>query len=270
MSHSVWDHLDHLSALLSFKPFGLFTDIDGTISEIAPTSEKAVVGSATRHTLARLAQLLDVVVVLSGRLARDAQRMVGLDELLYVGNHGLELLEGGQVRVWKAAQPFVSPMELLAARLRPWLDLPGVVLEEKGVTLAIHYRASSDPQKARLGIRRILEEAEVLDWFRVTEGKRVVEVKPPVCVDKGVALRQLIEDRNLRGAFVLGDDRTDVDAFLALGELRQRGVVQGAAVAVVSGDSPPELVQAADFTLQGVAEVERWLGWLAGTVTVTV
>ena len=249
------------------RPLGLFVDVDGTIAEIAPTPQDARVTSASRQALERLSQTLDAVVVLTGRPAEEAHRMVGVDGLAYIGNHGLELWEGGQVRVWKRAEPYTPVIKALVERLRPWLQLPGVFLEEKGIALAIHYRGSSDPSSALRGIRRILEEAEVVHRFDVQEGRRVVEVRPPLTMNKGVALREFILQRELQGALVLGDDRADVEGFKALRTLRRQERIQGLCGAVVSGEAPPELIQEADFTLSGVGEVEWFLKWLASSGT---
>jgi trehalose 6-phosphate phosphatase len=158
----------------------LFLDVDGVLAPIVPRPEDARVPEETRTELRRLNGRYALVACISGRAGADAAVIVGLPELVYVGNHGLELLPAAEQ--WRE-------------RLRTFLT--GVEwprLEDKGLTAA---RA---------------HEAGLVARF----GRKVLEIVPPVHADKGTAIRSLLAERGLRRALAAGDDTTDLDAFRAL------------------------------------------------------
>jgi trehalose-phosphatase len=119
-------------------------------------------------------------------------------------------------------------------------------------------------------VRRLLEAAlesapgahEVEVFF----GKMVLEIVPPAGVDKGYALRKLVREWRLDAALFLGDDTTDVAALAALRDLKARGELRGAGVAVLYQDSPEELAMVANYGLDGVTQVEVFLEWLDSSV----
>jgi trehalose 6-phosphate phosphatase len=256
---------EKLAAALAARPRGLFCDIDGTLSAIAPTPEAATLLPDVAKLLERLRTRFDVVALVSGRAADDARRMVGLPGLLYIGNHGLERIEAdaATVQVLPEAEPYVEAVNTTLDDLDATLAarFPGVRIERKGVTGSIHVRNAPDPDAAEESIARSLTTIAVPRGLLVTRGRRIVEVRPPVAVDKGVAVAGVIRERGLRGALYLGDDRTDLDAFRALRQLADEGVCQAVAVAVLSPEAPPELA-AADITLPDVSSVPGLLRWL--------
>jgi trehalose 6-phosphate phosphatase len=252
-------HLQEIAGLLKRGPFGLFTDLDGTLSPLVPRRQDAQVPPGVREALLALSGRLSLVAIVSGRSARDAMERVGLPGLLYVGNHGLERLWRGRVRVLREAQPYIPRLRRLAQDLKELLTLEGIDIEEKEASLAIHYRLSRDRRLARREIHRVLGELGVTEWARVLEGKAIVDILPPVEVNKGTALSSLVRGRRLRGALFLGDDLTDVDAFRALRSLSRRPTFKGFSIVVLGEESPPWLAGEADFTLWGVGEVERFL-----------
>jgi trehalose 6-phosphate phosphatase len=260
--------MDVLSACLDTlrrAPAGLLTDVDGTISRLAPTPTAAVVDARIRESLGRLARVLRLVAVISGRAALDAQRMVGVDGLVYVGNHGLERLDRGALLWDAAAEPFRPGLARTVRALRQVLaNQPGVIVEDKGATASVHYRLSPDPERVGPAIRRLVED--VADGLRITEGKMVVEIRPPVHVSKGTIVRQLVEEHDLTGVVYLGDDRTDVDAFRALRALREAdggSAIRALSVAVAGSETPPEVTAEADAAIPGVAAVGTLMKELA-------
>jgi trehalose 6-phosphate phosphatase len=257
---------EKLAAALAARPRGLFFDIDGTLSAIAPTPESAMLLPGVAELLEQLRTRFDVVALVSGRAADDARRMVGLPGVLYIGNHGLERIEGdaATVQVLPEAEPYVEAVNTTLDDLDATLAarFPGVHIERKGVTGSIHVRNAPDPDAAEESIARSLTTIAVPRGLLVTRGRRIVEVRPPVAVDKGVAVAGVIRERGLRGALYLGDDRTDLDAFRALRQLNDEGVCQTVAVAVLSPEAPPELAAAADITLPDISFVPRLLRWL--------
>jgi trehalose 6-phosphate phosphatase len=257
---------EKLAAALAARPRGLFFDIDGTLSAIAPTPESATLLPGVAELLEQLRTRFDVVALVSGRAADDARRMVGLPGVLYIGNHGLERIEGdaATVQVLPEAEPYVEAVNTTLDDLDATLAarFPGVRIERKGVTGSIHVRNAPDPDATEESIARSLTTIAIPRGLLVTRGRRIVEVRPPVAVDKGVAVAGVIRERGLRGALYLGDDRTDLDAFRALRQLADEGVCQTVAVAVLSPEAPPELAAAADITLPDISFVPGLLRWL--------
>lgn len=213
----------------------LFLDVDGVLAPIVPRPEDARVPEETRAELRRLNGRYALVACVSGRAGVDAAAVVGVPELVYVGNHGLELLPGAAE--WRE-------------RLRAFLT--GVAwprLEDKGITAAFHYRDAPDEAAARAELEAIAERAHEAG-FVARFGRKVLEVVPPVPADKGTAIRFLLAERGLSRALVAGDDTTDLDAFRGLD-----GLEVGVRVAVASDEGPPELRLAADVVVRGPAEL---------------
>ena len=249
--------------MLSLAPAGLITDIDGTISPTAPTPEEAELSSVCRSALETLCSRLALVAAVSGRDAMKAREMVGLDGMVYVGNHGLERWQDGGIRVHEQAEQYVPMVQETVEALRRGLDAPGLIVEDKGVTASVHYRLAQNPDQARETILSFLAAVSSAGGLRITEGKMVVEIRPPVAINKGTSLERLVDEGSLRGIIYIGDDATDVDAFRSLHALSSAGHCRGLALGVVGAETPPEVEQEADFTLRGVSEVEELLRSLA-------
>ncbi|MGZ3584992.1 MAG: trehalose-phosphatase [Ktedonobacterales bacterium] len=254
---------------LTAHPRGLFSDVDGTLSHIAPSPETATLLPGVADLLERARTQFDVVAAVSGRSALDAARLVGMRDIIYIGNHGLERLvpqQDGQLAlaIVPEAEPYVAEVIAALEDIEETLGprIPGLLVEHKGVTGSIHVRQTEDPIAAEEAVMRELARSGTAHGLRVTQGKMVVEVRPPIAVDKGVAVATLIEERGLRGALYLGDDRTDIDAFRALRRLTESGVCACAAVAVLHADAPPGLAQEADVALESIERVPELLRWL--------
>lgn len=261
--------LVRVRAALSAHPRGLFTDVDGTLSAIAPSPEKATLLPDVAELLEQARSRFDVVAAVSGRSALDAARLVGMRDIIYIGNHGLERLspqDDGQLALTIApeAEPYaaevIAALDDIEETLGP--RFPGLLVERKGVTGSIHVRRTENPIAAEEAVMHELARSGAARALRVTRGKMVVEVRPPVAVDKGVAVAALIEERGLRGALYLGDDRTDIDAFRTVRRLTEAGVSAGAAIAVLHSDSPASLAEEADVALATIESVPQFLRWL--------
>lgn len=257
---------DALKSVLGQRPCGLLTDIDGTISPIAPTPDAAYVTPIARQHLQRLAQRLDLVAAVSGRAAADAARMVGLPELIYIGNHGMEVWQHGVARPLPVAEPFAAAIATVLYDAQARIALPGVVWENKGVTASVHYRQTADPAAAHVQIGAVLDHVVGVHGLRLTQGQMVWEIRPPLAIDKGAAVRSLVREHHLQGAFFLGDDRTDADAFVVLRELRGAGLCETLAIGVLGPDTPPIVRDTADVLVDGVAGVEGILGQIVTLV----
>jgi len=248
-------HTDALAYLLSVQPLALATDFDGTISEIAPSPEQAVISPRCRNLLAEFAQRLPLVAVLSGRSAAEAQRLVDLPRILYLGNHGLERSQDGTTLVDPSVSGDLALIASVLEAARGELNLPGLHFEEKGSGASIHYRLARDPVVARDRIVSVLQDLTTGTELKVVEGRRVVELRPSVHINKGTALFDLLTEYPVRGAIYAGDDRTDIDAFAGLHRWQHRTGGRSLAVAVASSEMPGDLRKTADLAVEGV---EGW------------
>ena len=248
--------------VLQERPSALISDIDGTLSPIVASPEEAVVMPECRLALHALATRLDLVAVISGRTAAEARRMVGIDDLLYVGNHGLERWD--RVEGYRdEAAAFKGEMRDLRATLeRELRGAQGVRIEDKGVILSLHYRGASRPDEVRQQILGLLDSLLAPSRFVVAEGKMVVEVRPPLALDKGTVIEGLVLGRGLRGAVFLGDDVTDVDAMRGLKRMRECGLAS-LAIGVAGDGMPDALATESDLLLPGPPAVAAFLEALA-------
>lgn len=242
--------------VLTLQPAGLFTDIDGTISAIAATPSEAIVTARAREALRCLAERVAVVGAVTGRAADDGTRMLDIPGLLVVGNHGMEWLHRETRWVNPAAE--ASRAALAAALVEIGEAVVGagmadaVVLEDKRLSASIHYRLAGDHLLARDVILDAAGSVASRHGLRVTEGRFVVELRPEVVINKGTAITALVQEHALNGVVYFGDDITDVDAFVAIRELRDSGAVTAESVAVLSAETHPSVSSMADVTVPGV------------------
>ena len=260
------EHMDQVREMWRAGGMGLFVDLDGTLAAIAPTPEGVSITPAVRQTLTDIAARISVTV-LTGRSVADAQRIVGLSSVTYAGNHGVEWLDKGELYVVPEAERYVRQVHSLAGVLQRNLgNVSGVVIEDKGPTISLHYRLSQTPVQARERILEAVTQAPESRGLRVREGKMVVEVRAPVDWDKGAALRWMVEDRKFRSALAVGDDLTDVDAFRVLTQIKHETDFRGFNVAVLGPNTPGEVLVAADYHLPSTEGVELFLTLLAEMV----
>jgi trehalose 6-phosphate phosphatase len=208
----------------------ILLDVDGTLAPIVGRPGDAAVPEETQAELRRLAGRYALVACISGRPGRDAARIVGVPELVYAGEHGLELEP--EAEAW-------------AGRLREFVDQAGWPAEGKRLTASFHYREAPDREAARAKLEHVEGRARELG-FRTRWGRMVLEVAPPVDASKETAVRHLLEQAGLRRALYAGDDTTDLDAFRALD-----GLELSVRVAVASTEAPLVLLEAADLVVDG-------------------
>jgi len=206
-------------------------DVDGTLAPIVARPEDASVPAATRKTLAGLAGRYGLVACLSGRPGEDAARLVGVEGVRYVGEHGLELAPEAEVWAQRLAD---------FAATADWPPEEG-----KRLSLAFHYRTAEDVAEAEDALRAVAERA-LAEGLRPRWGRRVLEIRPPINGDKGTAIGRLLADSGLRRALYAGDDTTDLDAFRGLD-----GLELAVRIAVASDEAPDELGPAADLVVDG-------------------
>jgi len=247
--------------LLGNGKAGLVTDIDGTISPIVARPDQAMVLPEARNALEGLRQQLQLVAVVTGRSVDDARRMVGIDGLTYIGNHGLEVFANGHAEIVAEARPWIPRLTAVLDEVNLRMDArirPGVIVENKSVTASIHYRLTPNPDEARKQLLNILARCTV-SGIRVEEGRRVINLLPPLMITKGTAVTRLVSEHHLDRLVYLGDDITDAHAFAALDVLRQSGRAQTMSIAVVGPETPPSVRQLADATVPSVSAVAELL-----------
>jgi trehalose 6-phosphate phosphatase len=241
---------------------GVLFDVDGTLAPIVRHADDAQVPEATRTLLIAVAKRYGLVACVSGRRAATARRIVSIGSIAYIGNHGGELLLPGSSTA--ALDPDV---ESWRGRVRTFaesawtgeLQRLRVRLEDKDAIAAFHWRGAPDDAAAADAVRGIAERAEA-DGFATHWGRKVLEVRPPVRLDKGEAVVRLIRDAGLKAAAYVGDDLTDVDAFAGLRALVDEGVLQSSlCVGVLSDETPPEIEQEADIGVDGPEGVRALL-----------
>jgi trehalose 6-phosphate phosphatase len=233
----------------------IFTDIDGTLAPIVPTPDMSEVSDELKELLRRLSERYLLVAGISGRKTEDALDLVGLADVVYFGNHGFEILRGGEVEVTPEALPYLEKVQELENNARQELAPLGAFVEEKGITASIHYR-NAPPEVGEKSVDFVKREGERLG-LRITVGRGVVEARPPIRADKGTAVRALVEEYRPERAMFLGDDTTDLDAFRELVELREEGALKEILrVGVASEEGPPEITSEADIVVDGVDGVD--------------
>jgi trehalose-phosphatase len=217
---------DKIKKRLNNKSVALFLDYDGTISPLADKPDRASTPDETRRLLGDLLKIPENrLAVISGRALRDIKKRVGIDRIIYVGNHGLEI-EGPKIK-------FTSPVFMGYKRLlrsirndlgNRLVNINGILIEDKGISLSIHYRLVEESQLAH--VKTVLHEATIVhvvrNKIRVRLGKKVFEIRPALEWDKGKAVLWLLArwKFGLSGREIvpiyLGDDVSDEDAFRVL------------------------------------------------------
>ena len=201
-------------------------DIDGTLAPIVRHADDAHVPEPTRLPLIAIAKRYGLVACVSGRRATTARRIVSLGSITYVGNHGAEILRGGQttaeveprIAAWARRVRSFGEGELRGEELHR-LRVRG---EDKDVIFGFHWRGAPDEEAAEEAARGVAARAEEAG-FHTHWGRKILEVRPPVELNKGLGVAHLLSEADVDVALYAGDDRTDLDAFDALRAAVARG-----------------------------------------------
>ncbi len=215
---------------------GLFLDFDGVLAPIVERPQDAYPPPETCAELERLVSRYALVAVISGRPSADVRARVGVDGIVYVGSHGLEL--DPHADGWRRQ---IADF----AGAAPW---PPSEIELKGLSVAFHFRRHENEATAIVELEALAERARA-QGLAARFGRKVLEVLPPVGSNKGTAVRRLLDGAGLTRVLVAGDDTTDLDAFLAVEELGLR-----VRVAVLEPESPTALADHAELVVSSTGE----------------
>ncbi|SEG85478.1 trehalose 6-phosphate phosphatase [Thermomonospora echinospora] len=242
-------------------------DFDGTLAPIVEDPAQARAHPAAAPALARLAPLVGVIAIVTGRPAAVAVEhggLEGVDGIVVLGQYGLERWEGGELTVPEPPPGVAEVRAKLPALLAAAGAPEGTHVEDKGHALAVHTRRCAEPQVALDRLRGVLEALAERTGLQAEPGRYVLELRPSG-MDKGVALRGLLAERARPGfpsvVLYAGDDLGDLAAYAAIDELRAQGVP---GVKVCSGSTEvTALAEQADLVVDGPAGVVELLDRLA-------
>ncbi|MEV8614303.1 trehalose-phosphatase [Amycolatopsis sp. NPDC051373] len=255
---------DRFAERLTGRRPAVFLDYDGVLAPIVNHPEDALISDRMRATVRALALRCPVCVV-SGRDRLDVQRLMGIDDLVVAGSHGFDIWSpaAGEIH-HDAASGFEDVIGEVTDRLRTETgSIPGVVIEPKKASVAVHYRLVDPDRRQRIATVVETLLAEHPDRLKMTPGKMVYELLPKIDWHKGKAVLHLLRALHLDSPDVvpiyLGDDITDEDAFRALADRGGVGIFVGRA-------DDPEVADrstSADFALSSPEEVAQLLSTLA-------
>lgn len=207
----------------SAKKIVFFLDYDGTLTPIRKTPGLAKISKSTKNILKKLSRKpWSKVFIISGRSLKDVRSLINLGSLYYIGNHGMELRGPGLSYINPSAKKFKSFIQKSCQILKKKVHLRGIILENKIYTLSVHYRLlrKSKVQGFKKSFFEIIKTLKKTNSIKITEGKKVLEVRPDINWDKGKSVSWVlkrIKPKNFLPVCI-GDDRTDEDAFRALGK----------------------------------------------------
>ena len=220
----------------------ILLDVDGTLAPIVAHPDLSAVPSDTLAVIAALVERYALVGCVSGRRALDAARLVPVAGVHFAGNHGLELLVDGEVQLAGGVEEWLPDLRTASAAIEPIVAEAGGWIEDKGASLTVHFREAPDPTAARALLE--LRAIPLLNAVGLVSrwGRMSLEARPPLPVDKGSAIEELLLARpGVHRSLYAGDDRTDLDGF----------AVVDVKIAVRSDETPAELLDAADVVVEG-------------------
>ncbi len=217
---------------------GIFLDFDGTMAEIVGRPEAARPFPGLLPALEELASSYEVVAVLSGRPTRELRRLVPLRSVEVFGHYGLTGLSAGK----HLLRGVFDEVTRIAG------SVPGAWVEDKGPTIAVHYRSVSDSHEPERLLEPPLRELAERNGLGLLSGKKVLELVPANEPGKGEAILREALARGISACLYAGDDLADLDAFQALERLRDRDV-HAVRVAVRTEETPEELCRQADIVV---------------------
>lgn len=229
-----------------------FFDYDGTLTPIVERPDLAKISPEMKEIIRQLSLKYKLAIV-SGRGRRNLQTLVDIPGIFYAGDHGLDIIGPDISMIHPKVKKFLPLIQNISESLDKSLShIPGIIIEKKKMSVAIHYRQVSkeDLPGLKLPLKKILKENR--ENIRLLKGKKVIEFLPNIEWNKGKAVLWILNtlgvDWSEHKIFYLGDDTTDEDAFRIL---RTRGT------SILIAEKAEK--SAADFRLSSPKEVKCWL-----------
>ena len=261
MTHSdTWQHdvsrSDHLAeSLLSAQGLLVGFDFDGTLSPIVDDPDNAILPDAVEHSVRTLARRDNVrVAIVSGRELTDLVERINISDIIYAGNHGLELYRDGEHTVQGVTEQHLSSLHAIRTDLRSKVtDIPGCHIEDKELSITVHVR-QAEPDHVEEVRDSVVETTTETPDVHLTTGRQVFEIRPSVDHDKGTTMELLENEIPAEWlTLYLGDDVTDEDAFEA---------IQPDGVGIHVGANTNT---AAEYLIPNHQDVSVFLNWLTDT-----
>jgi trehalose 6-phosphate phosphatase len=270
---TVREALVRAAPLLELRPVLVVSDFDGTLANIQLDPWAARIIPAAQQALRKLATIDGVhVALISGRQSRDLAERARVGGIEYLGNHSLERgtlarrarAETMVVHLGDVPAKYGHMADHLASAVPVAVPEPWLVVESKLPAVAFHFRGAPDVDAAGERVRDAVERLDPDALLVRFPGRRVLELRPPGAPGKGEGMRWLLDEHRPALAFMLGDDRSDAEAFRVLRHARSSGEIAGLAIAIhARAEAPEGVLDAADVVLASPRDAARFLGGLA-------
>jgi trehalose 6-phosphate phosphatase len=241
---------------------GLVLDFDGVLAPIVEDPTTSAMPDQVAAVLARLAKRLGLLAVMSGRPADFLEDRVRVAGVKLLGSYGIEQIRDGVRTMDPAAKEWLGKVREVAQALgERFSTSPGIRVERKSVSVAVHWRQAPDHEAAADEVREATAELAAATGLRLEPGKLVEELRPPIGVDKGSAIVALLAAEKPTTIAYVGDDLGDIPALIAIRE------VGGYALVVDHGaETDPRVLEYAEQTYAGTEGFAVWLAELADAV----
>lgn len=250
---------DFSNACLAASHVIFLTDYDGTLTPIVSRPENALISAEMKGRLTKLAKIPKFSVgIVSGRGLEEVESMVGIDEIYYAGNHGLEIRGPGIDYINPEAEQSIKVIDELAERFEElFRSTDGIIIQNKKLSMSVHYRLvkPEDEPMVETTVRTTVKSYIDNGKVRLFPGKKVWEIRPPIKWDKGKAVQSIQdlikkkEQKNDIQTVYLGDDTTDEDGFRVVQPPDGWSIYVG----------PESMSSAADYYLKDTGEVGKLL-----------
>jgi len=232
---------------------GITTDFDGTISTITLKQADARIDKEAKHLLESLSRKYRLVGVLSGRPVKQVSNLVGIKNIFYSGNHGAEFFKNGKYFINSQSLKQYPLIKEVYNKLKAHENKYD--LDFKKYSLSVHFRNSLNPNKTRHQLLQSLNQL-VSPGMTLKKGRMVFDICAKN-INKGTVIKYIVEKHHLKYLLYIGDDQTDIDAFIRMKKLEQKRGIKTLKIAIVSPEAPKNLGKHADYTLNSLKEINE-------------
>lgn len=242
---------------------GLVLDFDGVLAPIVEDPTTSMMPREVAATLAGLVKSLGLLAIISGRPVDFLAERIDIPGIPLLGSYGIEQIQaGGQRHIDPQTESWLRHVQRASRTLSDvFANSPGIRIEQKTVSVAVHWRQAPDHDLAACEVHQAVSKVAIATGLRVEPGKLVEELRPPIAVDKGTAIADLLRTVQLKTVAYAGDDLGDIPALMAV-----RGVGGYALIVDHGSETDPRLRDLADQIYQGTETFAAWLKKLADTI----